>query len=113
MLERKPPDGPATAAPPARDVEIARTGRGPSRPAWPGAHARRFPGPFHGRALPRRGGFARALGRPTPAPMAPAMLLWTRSRKFSAKTNGLTAFLDEGSEMEGRYTFSGVALLNG
>jgi len=41
------------------------------------------------------------------------MLLWNRSRKLPAKANGLTAFLDEGSEIEGKYTFSGVALLNG
>ncbi len=27
--------------------------------------------------------------------------------------NGLTAFIDEGSEMEGRYTFSGTVMLNG
>jgi len=41
------------------------------------------------------------------------MLLWNRSSKLPARTNGLTAFLDEGSEFEGRYTFSGVVLLNG
>jgi cytoskeletal protein CcmA (bactofilin family) len=41
------------------------------------------------------------------------MLLWNRSPKLPARTNGLTAFLDEGSEIEGRYTFRGVALLNG
>ena len=27
--------------------------------------------------------------------------------------NGLTAFIDEGSEFEGRYTFSGTVMLNG
>jgi len=27
--------------------------------------------------------------------------------------NGLTAFIDEGSEIEGRYTFSGTVMLNG
>jgi cytoskeletal protein CcmA (bactofilin family) len=41
------------------------------------------------------------------------MLLWNRSSKLPARTKGLTAFLDEGSEIEGRYTFSGVVLLNG
>jgi cytoskeletal protein CcmA (bactofilin family) len=41
------------------------------------------------------------------------MLLWNRSPKLTARTNGLTAFLDEGPEIEGRYTFSGVALVNG
>ncbi len=41
------------------------------------------------------------------------MLLWNRSRKPHARARGLTAFLDEGSEIEGKYTFSGVALLNG
>jgi cytoskeletal protein CcmA (bactofilin family) len=41
------------------------------------------------------------------------MLFWNRSPKLIARSNGLTAFLDEGSEIEGRYTFSGVALLNG
>ncbi len=41
------------------------------------------------------------------------MPLWSRSRKLPTGTNGLTAFLDEGSEIEGKYTFSGVVLLNG
>ena len=41
------------------------------------------------------------------------MLLWNRSRRLPARISGLTAFLDEGSEIEGKYTFSGVALLNG
>ena len=41
------------------------------------------------------------------------MLLWNRSRRPHARISGLTAFLDEGSEIEGKYTFSGVALLNG
>ena len=38
---------------------------------------------------------------------------WRRDGKRPARTDGLTAFLDEGSDIEGRYTFSGVALLNG
>src|SRR5260370_17450073 len=35
-----------------------------------------------------------------------------RKRK-SAGRSGLTAFIDEGSEFEGRYTFSGTLMLNG
>ena len=31
----------------------------------------------------------------------------------SAGRSGLTAFIDEGSEIEGRYTFSGTLMLNG
>lgn len=41
------------------------------------------------------------------------MLRWNRSRKSPARVGGLTAFIDEGSEVEGKYTFSGTALLNG
>ena len=36
-----------------------------------------------------------------------------RRRSSSAKRGKLTAFLDEGSEIEGKYTFSGTVLLNG
>jgi cytoskeletal protein CcmA (bactofilin family) len=39
--------------------------------------------------------------------------LWNRSGKSPVKANGITAFIDESSEIEGKYTFSGVALLNG
>lgn len=39
------------------------------------------------------------------------MKLWSRSEK--RKPRGLSAFIDEGSEIEGRYTFSGTVLLNG
>ncbi|MBI2468121.1 MAG: polymer-forming cytoskeletal protein [Candidatus Rokubacteria bacterium] len=39
-------------------------------------------------------------------------MLW-RSGQSAAKRGGLTAFLDEGSEIEGKYTFSGTALVNG
>jgi cytoskeletal protein CcmA (bactofilin family) len=39
--------------------------------------------------------------------------LWNRSGKFPVKANGVTAFIDESSEIEGKYTFSGVVLLNG
>jgi cytoskeletal protein CcmA (bactofilin family) len=38
--------------------------------------------------------------------------MFKRSRK-PAGSNGLTAFIDEGSEIEGRYTFSGTVMLNG
>jgi cytoskeletal protein CcmA (bactofilin family) len=41
------------------------------------------------------------------------MQLWHRSRKSPLGANGVTAFIDEGSEIEGKYTFSGVALVNG
>lgn len=37
---------------------------------------------------------------------------WKR-RASSANRKKLTAFLDEGSEIEGKYTFSGTVLLNG
>ncbi|MGH7383702.1 MAG: bactofilin family protein [Candidatus Rokuibacteriota bacterium] len=37
---------------------------------------------------------------------------WKR-RVSSANRKKLTAFLDEGSEIEGKYTFSGTVLLNG
>src|SRR5712691_4920805 len=36
-----------------------------------------------------------------------------RRRRKSAGRNGLTAFIDEGSEIEGKYTFSGTVMLNG
>ena len=38
--------------------------------------------------------------------------MFKRKRK-SAGRAGLTAFIDEGSEIEGRYTFSGTVMLNG
>ena len=38
--------------------------------------------------------------------------MFKRSRKRVGR-NGLTAFIDEGSEIEGRYTFSGTVMLNG
>ncbi len=38
--------------------------------------------------------------------------MWMRKRKPPAR-NGLTAFIDEGSEIEGKYTFSGTVMLNG
>ena len=34
-------------------------------------------------------------------------------RQRPVKASDLTAFIDEGSEIEGRYTFSGTVMLNG
>jgi cytoskeletal protein CcmA (bactofilin family) len=36
-----------------------------------------------------------------------------KRRRKPAGSNSLTAFIDEGSEIEGRYTFSGTVMLNG
>ncbi len=36
-----------------------------------------------------------------------------RRRRKPAGRGGLTAFIDEGSEIEGKYTFSGAVMLNG
>lgn len=36
-----------------------------------------------------------------------------KSAAVSIKTSDLTAFIDEGSEMEGKYTFSGTVMMNG
>ena len=38
--------------------------------------------------------------------------MWTRKRS-SIGRNGLTAFIDEDSEIEGRYAFKGTLMLNG
>ena len=38
--------------------------------------------------------------------------MWNRKRKPIGR-NGLTAFIDEDSEIEGRYTFKGTLMLNG
>jgi len=40
-------------------------------------------------------------------------MLWKKTGKRSVKTSDLTAFIDEGSEIEGKYTFSGTVMLNG
>lgn len=40
------------------------------------------------------------------------MLLWGR-RRARGKSRGVTAFVDEGSDIEGKYTFTGTLLLNG
>ncbi len=38
---------------------------------------------------------------------------WIRKRKSSPQRGNLTALIDEGSEIEGKYTFSGTVMLNG
>ena len=38
---------------------------------------------------------------------------WIRKRKSSLQRGNLTALIDEGSEIEGKYTFSGTVMLNG
>src|SRR5260370_21890244 len=40
-------------------------------------------------------------------------MLWRKTSKPSVKASALTGFIDEGSEMEGKYTFSGTVMLNG
>ena len=40
-------------------------------------------------------------------------MLWKKTGKRPPKTSDLTAFIDEGSEIEGKYTFSGTVMLNG
>jgi cytoskeletal protein CcmA (bactofilin family) len=40
-------------------------------------------------------------------------MLWKRNGKPSVKGSDLTAFIDEASEIEGKYTFSGTVMLNG
>lgn len=42
-------------------------------------------------------------------------MLWNSKQKRPAKPTGITAFIDEGSEIEGKYTFTGTGtvLLNG
>jgi cytoskeletal protein CcmA (bactofilin family) len=39
--------------------------------------------------------------------------MWKKSRKPSVKVGDLTAFIDEGSEIEGQCTFGGTVMLNG
>jgi cytoskeletal protein CcmA (bactofilin family) len=38
---------------------------------------------------------------------------WRKSKEPSRGSSDLTAFIDEGSEIEGKYTFSGTVMLNG
>jgi cytoskeletal protein CcmA (bactofilin family) len=40
-------------------------------------------------------------------------MLWKRTGKRPPRTSDLTAFIDEGSEIEGQCTFSGTVMLNG
>ncbi len=40
-------------------------------------------------------------------------MFWRRKRTLSSPRGSLTAFIDEGSEIEGKYTFSGTVMLNG
>ncbi len=40
-------------------------------------------------------------------------MFWHRKRTSKAQRRDLTAFIDEGSEIEGKYTFSGTVMLNG
>ena len=39
--------------------------------------------------------------------------MFRRKSKRPTKGSDLTAFIDEGSEIEGKYTFSGTVMLNG
>ena len=39
-------------------------------------------------------------------------MLWKKTGKRPVKTSDLTAFIDEGSEIEGKYTLSGTVMLN-
>jgi len=40
--------------------------------------------------------------------------MWKRNAKLATKGNSdLTAFIDEASEIEGKYTFSGTVMING
>ena len=39
--------------------------------------------------------------------------MWTKARKPAGTSDDLTAFIDEGSEIEGKYTFSGTVMVNG
>jgi cytoskeletal protein CcmA (bactofilin family) len=38
---------------------------------------------------------------------------WRKSKEPSRGSSDLTAFIDEGSEIEGKYNFSGTVMLNG
>jgi len=38
---------------------------------------------------------------------------WRKSKEPSRSSSDLTAFIDEGSEIEGKYTFNGTVMLNG
>jgi len=38
---------------------------------------------------------------------------WRKSKQQPSRGSALTAFIDEGSEIEGKYTFNGTVMLNG
>lgn len=40
-------------------------------------------------------------------------MLWKRNGKSAVKGNDLSAYIDEASEIEGKYTFAGTVMLNG
>jgi len=40
-------------------------------------------------------------------------MLWKKNGKAAVKGSDLTAYIDEASEIEGKYTFSGTVMLNG
>jgi cytoskeletal protein CcmA (bactofilin family) len=40
-------------------------------------------------------------------------MLWKKNGGGKVKSSDLTAFIDESSEIEGKYTFSGTVMLNG
>ena len=40
-------------------------------------------------------------------------MLWKKNGKGAAKGTDLSAYIDEASEIEGKYTFSGTVMLNG
>ncbi len=40
-------------------------------------------------------------------------MMWRRNGKPTVKGNDLSAYIDEASEIEGKYTFSGTVMLNG
>jgi cytoskeletal protein CcmA (bactofilin family) len=41
------------------------------------------------------------------------MLSWNRASRPSTRPGDLSAFIDEGSEIDGKYRFSGTVMLNG
>ena len=40
-------------------------------------------------------------------------MLWKKSSRATVEKHDLTDFIDEGSELEGTYTFAGTAMVNG
>jgi cytoskeletal protein CcmA (bactofilin family) len=40
-------------------------------------------------------------------------MLWRKSSNRPTKASDLTAFIDEGSEIEGKYSFTGTVMING